>query len=130
MSREMKKRAVRAALIWCGAGALGLFLFFLRMPCLILRTTGFYCAGCGFQRMLSCLLRWDLLGAFRQNPFLLLMLPFLCGALLWGTARYIKGKPPLWKFKAFSPLLCCLLAVAIAFTVLRNLPGFSYLGPN
>ena len=71
----MRRRALIALGIFLalGAGAAGLLL--LRPSCLILEYTGFYCAGCGTQRMVLALLRGDLKSAAGLNIFMLAALP-------------------------------------------------------
>ena len=124
-----KKRACQAAALLLAA-ALGLAgLYALRPPCLILERTGFYCAGCGTQRMVAALLRGDIPTACAHYPVLFLALPLAAAYVLWEAHRYIHRKPPLCQIKTtwLSGLL--LLAIALAFTVLRNIPGITFLGP-
>ncbi len=118
-----------ALLLGLGAGFI-LVVFVLKPPCLILKCTGFYCAGCGGQRMMWSALRGDFFGAFRQNPFLFVFLPLAACYALWEAVRYIKAKPPLYKTRAFLWAARVLLALAVLFTVLRNLPGFQWLAPQ
>ena len=109
--------------------ALGLLLA-LQPPCLILKRTGFYCTGCGVQRMLRALLRGDLPGAAAQNIFMLIFLP--CAALYLAAEawRYGAGKSPLYRSRAFGPAVAAVLLLAGLFTVLRNLPEFIWLAPK
>lgn len=124
-----KRRVLRAAVCLLGLGAvLGLVLV-LRPPCLILRFTGFYCGGCGFCRMMDALLHGDLPTAVRQNAFLLCMLPFGAAYALAEALRYIRGKQPLYRSRWTVPVLGAVLLLGLVFTVLRNLPGFGFLGP-
>lgn len=125
----MRRRAVKAvgallALCLCGIGILA-----LRPECLILKYTGWFCAGCGTQHMALALLRGDLPGAAAENLFMLIALPATAAYALWEAIRYTRGKPPLFRKKAFLPALCGVLALATVFTVLRNLPGFQWLAP-
>lgn len=131
MDRERKKRAARAAAVLLGLGALlALLVFVLRPPCLILKCTGFFCAGCGGQRMVLDLLRGDLAGAFHHNPFLFFLLPLAGIYCVWEAARYIEKKPPLYKRKGFLILVAVVSVLAVIFMILRNLPGFGFLGPG
>jgi len=131
MDREKKRRAARAAAVLLGLGLLlALFVFVLRPPCLILKCTGFFCAGCGGQRMVSDLLRGDFSGAFRHNPFLFFVLPLTGAYCVWEAARYIGKKPPLYKRRGFLIAAAAVSVLAVLFTILRNLPGFAFLGPG
>lgn len=130
MKRDTAKRALRAALALLGlASAFLLVVFVLRPPCVILETTGYYCAGCGGQRMISALLEGDLLGAFRYNPFLFVFLPLAGLYAVTEAVRYVQNKRPLSRSRRFVPILIAVLFLALLFTVLRNLPGFGFLGP-
>lgn len=126
----MKKRILRVTGILSGIVITGLLLlFFVKPPCLILRFTGFTCAGCGGQRMILSLLEGDIFGAFHHNPFLFALVPLLLGYGSWEAVRYIKQKRPLYQSRRFFRILLGVLLSAVVFTVLRNLPGVTFLGP-
>ncbi len=130
MDKEKKLRLVRAAAALLLLGAACLFLVLvLRPPCVILQATGFYCPGCGGQRMLSALLRGDLPQAFRRNPFLFCILPLAAAYAVAEAVRYTQKKRPLYQSKRFPAVLIVILVLALVFAVLRNLPGFEFLGP-
>lgn len=78
--------------------------------------TGWNCPLCGGLRMTHDLLHGDLLAAINDNVFLLVGIPLLAGWLLF---RRHQGKSPL----PIPPTVTIIVA-AIAWTVLRNLPGF------
>lgn len=90
------------------------------MPkCITYTLTGYKCPGCGSQRMIHSLLTGDLAEAFRQNAFLVLMIPVII-FLIWlefNRTRYrqlylrIYGK--------WGCIVFCLLATG--WTVLRNI---------
>lgn len=130
MDRETKKRLLQAAGVLLGLVLACVLLLALGPPCLILESTGYYCAGCGGQRMIAALLQGDLLGAFRHNPFLFFALPLAGAYAVWEAARYVRQKRPLFRSKRFAAVLIAVLVLALVFTVLRNLPGFGFLGPN
>lgn len=101
----------------------------LRPPCLILEYTGFYCAGCGTQRMVLALLRGDLKSAAGLNIFMLAALP---SAVIYAVAeavRYVRGERLLCRARGFVPVLLGVLAAAAVFTLLRNQPGLRWLAP-
>ncbi len=78
--------------------------------------TGWNCPLCGGLRMTHDLLHGDLLATVNDNVFLLLAIPALAG---WIVFRRRRGRPVL-----SMPAVVTLTAAAIAWTVLRNLPGF------
>ena len=116
-----KKRAAKAgACLFLGAAGLG-GLYLLRPPCLILKMTGLRCAGCGTQRMISRLLRGDLLGAWGYNPYMFVVLPLAAFYALWEALRYVREKPPLRKTRPAQMVLLAVLLCGVGFMVLRNL---------
>jgi hypothetical protein len=78
--------------------------------------TGWNCPLCGGLRMTHDLLHGDLVAAINDNVFLLVGIPLLAGWLLF---RRHQGKSPLP-----IPATVTIIVAAIAWTVLRNLPGF------
>ena len=89
---------------------------------------GIYCPGCGMLRATHDLTHLDLAGAMAMNP---LTIPLYVGAVLlflaWVRAswqgRSLRWDPPTW--------LPAVLAVSfVAFTVARNIPGWTLLAPG
>lgn len=80
------------------------------------RLTGWNCPGCGGLRMTHDLLNGDLGAAVVDNVFLLVGLPLLT---LWIVLRWRTGR----KLMPRSAVAVVAIA-AIAWTVIRNLPGF------
>jgi hypothetical protein len=78
--------------------------------------TGWNCPACGGLRMMHDVLHGDLAAAITDNVFLLLGIPMLAG---WVLLRRRSGKP------LFSvPAVASVLVAMVAWTALRNLPGF------
>ena len=124
-----RKRLYRAAGLLCGLALAFAILYWLHMPCLVTKFTGLTCAGCGTQRMVAALLRGDVPGAIRQNPFMFVLLPLAGAYLVWECWRYVQGESPLYARRGSRWALWAILGLAAAFTLLRNLPGFAFLGP-
>ena len=78
--------------------------------------TGWNCPACGGLRMTHDLLLGDLAGAVVDNVFLLMGLPLLAGWALW---RRRLGRPAI-----NAGVLVVIAIAAIAWTVVRNVPGF------
>lgn len=126
----MKRRALTAAVVLLALCLGAAAILLLKPDCLILKYTGLYCAGCGTQHMALALLRGNFRDALGQNLFMLVFLPVACVYIAVELARYVKGLKPLFRYRAFMPSLCVVLAAGLAFTVLRNLPGFQWLAPS
>jgi hypothetical protein len=94
--------------------------------CPFLWLTGEYCPGCGSLRAVHALTHGDLGTAMSRNP--LTVLGTVALVVLWiaWLQRRVTGRPrraaPAW-------VLWALLAVVLAFWLLRNLPGFEWLAP-
>lgn len=78
--------------------------------------TGWNCPFCGGLRMTHDLLHGDLVASINDNVFLMVGIPMLAG---WILFRRRHGQSPLP-----IPAMVTILVAAIAWTVLRNLPGF------
>ncbi|HYB36654.1 MAG TPA: DUF2752 domain-containing protein [Mycobacterium sp.] len=77
--------------------------------------TGWNCPACGGLRMMHDLLHGDLAAAITDNVFLLVGIPLLAGWIL--VRRRGRSALPM-------PAIVTIAVAAIAWTVLRNLPGF------
>lgn len=85
-------------------------------PCPFRLLTGWYCPACGGLRMTHDLLHGDLAAAAADNVFALTALPLLA---LWATWRISRGRT------VITPAALIVIGVAaLAWTILRNLPGF------
>jgi hypothetical protein len=89
--------------------------------------TGLNCPGCGMTRSLHALLHADFLAALRDNALLVVGLIFVIGRAAWSFFVKKRGRMSAVFFPA--QLLWPLLALAVLFSVLRNLPAFDFLSP-
>jgi hypothetical protein len=78
--------------------------------------TGWNCPLCGGLRMTHDLLHGDLLASINDNVFALVGIPVLIG---WFVIRRRLGLPA-----RLTPMVLTVVVASIAWTVLRNLPGF------
>ncbi len=95
--------------------------------CPFLAATGLYCPGCGAMRALASLTDGDLTAAFGYNP--LAVLAFVALVAIFGAwaFRLWRGNQ---KLTLTRPWVTITLAVlVIAFWVVRNLPGMTWLSP-
>src|SRR6202012_723473 len=78
--------------------------------------TGWNCPACGGLRMAHDVLHGDLAAAITDNVFLLVGIPMLAGSILLRR-RTGRSLMPL-------PAAATFLIAALAWTVVRNMPGF------
>ena len=95
--------------------------------CLFHKLTGLNCPGCGATRACHALLHGDLTTALRDNA-LFVLLP-VAGLLRGGWLAVVR-----WRREPSGALVSgnwvwALLFIALVFSVLRNLPAFSFLSP-
>jgi hypothetical protein len=94
--------------------------------CLLYRTTGFYCAGCGATRALHALLHGRFMEALHDNVLFVTLLPVavtVAGLYAWNA----------WKQDAWPAVMVGesrivrtglgLITLMLIFTAVRNLPG-------
>lgn len=95
--------------------------------CPFLAVTGLYCPGCGSLRAMHDLAHGDLGGALSRNPLaVVFVLGLAVGWALWAR-RLWRGQPR--TRVAPAGLLYGLLGLVVAFWVLRNVPGWTWLSP-
>lgn len=95
--------------------------------CMFHKLTGWNCPGCGGTRAAYQLLHGHLLYALRDNALFVLALAALAAQSARLVLRKIRKQPVTWVIPA--KVLWAFLAVAVMFTVLRNLPAFAWLSP-
>jgi hypothetical protein len=78
--------------------------------------TGWNCPACGGLRMVHDVLHGNLVAAINDNVVLLIGIPLLAG---WVLLRRRRGKWPLT-----LPAAAAVVVTLLAWTVVRNLPGF------
>lgn len=95
--------------------------------CQFHRLTGLNCPGCGMTRALYALVHGNFSAALRDNALFVFTLAALGVRGVWVGAKIFCGRPT----RDFFPVkfLWPLLAVALVFAVLRNLPAFAFLSP-
>ena len=87
------------------------------LPCVFRTVTGLKCPGCGISHMMTALVRLDFAGAWAENPFLLVTLPFLGAEIIYAFVCRRRGqKMARWN----EWLLIIYLAALIMFGILRN----------
>lgn len=99
--------------------------------CLLHALTGLDCPGCGATRAVHALLRGDVLLALRCNALLFVLLPLAAAAWARWLGRTWRGEdgPSSRSRLPGRAAMISIVAVVLAFGVLRNLPAFWFLAP-
>jgi Protein of unknown function (DUF2752) len=95
--------------------------------CPLLAITGWYCPGCGSLRALHALGHGDLVTALARNPFAVVGLAYVVISWALWLGRTARGRPPRWLAPPW--VLYGVLGAILAFWVLRNVPGWTWLSP-
>ena len=95
--------------------------------CTFHKLTGLNCPGCGATRSLHALLHGNFQTALRDNALFIAAIIFFTARGSWFVTNHFRGRTNgnLFSLKFLWPLL----AVAVIFSVLRNLPAFAFLSP-
>jgi hypothetical protein len=96
--------------------------------CLFHKLTGWNCPGCGGTRAVYALLHGDWRLALKDNALFVVLLAAAVARSVWFVVKKIQRQPSGQQFFPVN-FLWALLAVAVIFTVLRNLPAFAFLSP-
>ena len=95
--------------------------------CMFREITGLHCAGCGATRAAHALTNLEPGEAFRKNPLLMILLPFLViGVVLESTAWVIGEGYRGPRVRLPGQLAWSLPVVIVAFWILRNIPGWPF----
>ncbi len=107
---------------------LALFIYYTYNPnnyayfpkCPFLQITGYQCPGCGSQRAIHHLLHFNLIGAWRENPLLILSIPYVFGLVIAERKRE-KDNSKLYTYLHRPIFLWSYFIVVVAWWVGRNL---------
>jgi len=123
-----RAKVVRILLAVVAAGGAASVLFFFAPEqhgfyprCLFHALTGLQCPGCGGLRAAHRLLHGDLAGAFHFNPLMVMLAPLV---VVWLAAYGIQWTRSARIWNSFSRPIWgwTLLAISVAFGIIRNLP--------
>lgn len=127
----MKKRILLCTALCTALLAGAVFLFFTGtggagIPCMINALTGFFCAGCGTSRALRSVLHLQFYQAFRYNPMLVILLPFIIVYICARMIDYIRtGRNNVDSWLSFR-LVWWIAILVVAYSVVRNFPFFPF----
>lgn len=94
----------------------------ISIPCLFHKITKLYCPGCGVTRMIDALFHFNIYKAISYNAYvfslLILFVIYLIICLIKRSFITINNK-----------IIYVLIIIGIVFSILRNIPKFSFLAP-
>ena len=98
----------------------------LPLMCILNKTTGLQCPGCGMTRAAHAFFEGRFADAFGFNPLGVLLLPLGLLGLGLEAQGWIYGTKPRWRIPLGRYGAVTLAVLVIAFTVLRNLPWWPF----
>ena len=101
--------------------------------CILHKTTGFHCAGCGMTRAAYHLLHFEFAEAFRKNPLMVLLLPMISVGIGLEVLAWVRGpERPTPRLRLDWRLTVALVTLLLVYGVARNFPWwpFSLLAPH
>jgi hypothetical protein len=92
---------------------------------------GFFCPGCGSQRMIHHLLHLEFYHAFRYNPLLFVFFPFILYCIYLFIANTFFGANYRMKILYKNWFVWTFFGLVLVYAILRNLPfhPFNLLAP-
>ena len=97
------------------------------LPCVFHEYLHIWCPGCGSTRMIRSLLHFEFYQAFRYNPLIFILLFPFGGTILVEIVYFIKNRR---LFNISNKIYIVLIIMIIIYTILRNIPYFSWLAPT
>ncbi|MDD3196642.1 MAG: hypothetical protein PWP10_2489 [Clostridiales bacterium] len=101
------------------------------IPCAFYQMTGIYCTGCGTTRAFHALLHGRVFEALSFNLFMMVWVWLVVYTLLAYWLRRLLRRPVLPAIRDWRWLIVAVLASALVFLILRNIPVWplSWLAP-
>lgn len=100
------------------------------IPCVFHEITGLDCPGCGITRMIEAFLELDFYQAFRYNPFIFILSPFIVFYFVDYFIKFCLEKNNYLYLKINKRVWIILLIFTILFGIFRNIPYFDFLKPT
>jgi hypothetical protein len=83
--------------------------------------TGYKCPGCGSQRAVHHLLNLDFRLAFKDNPLLVIAIPYILGGFLFDYTKLSDKIPGVRKVLYGRTAIILVFVIVLAYWVIRNL---------
>lgn len=89
-----------------------------------------YCPGCGTTRMIKSILTLNFYQAFRYNPLLFILSPFILILLIDKYIKWLKGNNNYLYKKINQKFWYICIVILVIYGIIRNIPTFDYLIPT
>ncbi len=123
--KKRERKLLKSAGILLAAG-LAYYAFVsltgLYIPCIFRLITGWKCPGCGVSHMLVAMARFHFKEAFLENAFLMILMPFAAGYVIYRIRRYVVYDDRSYK-KWENIALIAVICAMVVFGVVRNVVG-------
>ena len=122
----MKQRLKRVILIYIGLLLIFVSYYIINkktgfyIPCIFHEITGLDCPGCGITRCLFHLINLRIGEAFKVNPLVFILLPFIVAYFLYQSYLYIYNKKDKILVKIPNYVMYTLLFITIVYGIIRN----------
>ena len=129
LNKEKIKKSKKILFIIILLSSIYLYLnkrFSFYIPCIFHKITHLYCPGCGITRMIISIFKLNFYQAFRYNPLMFILAPFL---VIYEIIYYINWLQDKY-FKIPKKTWYILLIITIIYTILRNINYYNYLIPT
>lgn len=83
--------------------------------------TGYKCPGCGSQRAVHHLLILDFKAAFRDNPLLVVSIPYIWGGFLFDYTSLANKIPGVRKVLYGKTAIIIVFVIVLTYWIVRNL---------
>ncbi len=103
---------------------------YMSIECPIYKIFHLYCPGCGITRAIISITKFNFYQAFRYNPFVVILLPFIFIYIFYTIYIYLFDKQNKIIKKIPSSIYYVLIILLIIYGILRNINMFSWLAPT
>ncbi len=102
---------------------------FSLLRCVFHEITGLHCPGCGVTRMIGSILKLDFYQAFRYNPLVFILSPFL---IIYGIIKLYENMYDkiIFNKKIEKVSIITIIILLVIFGILRNIEMFNFLAPT
>ena len=123
----MKQRLRKVIIIYIGLLLIFIAYYIINkktgfyIPCIFHEITGLDCPGCGITRCLFYLINLNIIDAFKVNPLVFILLPFIIAYFIYQSYLYVYNKKDQILVKIPNYIMYTLLFITIVYGIIRNI---------